>query len=71
MAALRNTHRLRLPRNADVRAQHRSFYPELVPVFMMIETDLFRRLNEKAARRQTSYGTMVREIVRQHISEYE
>ena len=62
------------PRRMELRFErvaHPSFYPELVPIFMMIETDLFRRLNEKAALRSIGYDTMLRIILREHLSDYE
>jgi hypothetical protein len=43
---------------------------DLVPIFMMIQTDLFRRLNDKAAARRTGYDTLLRTILRDHIGEY-
>jgi hypothetical protein len=43
---------------------------DLVPIFMMIETDLFQRLNDKAAARRIGYDTLLRTILRDHIGEY-
>ena len=43
---------------------------DLVPLFMMIETDLFQRLNDKATARHTGYDMLLRTILRDHISEY-
>jgi len=57
--------------SAVERVAHPSFFPELVPVFMMLETELFRKLNEKAARRNIGYDSMLRIILREHLAAYE
>jgi hypothetical protein len=46
------------------------FRRELVPVFMMIETDLFQQLNAKAAARRIGYDMLLRAILREHIGAY-
>lgn len=47
-----------------------SFSSDLVPVFMLIETDLFRHLNDKAVARRTGYDMLLRTILRDHLGEY-
>lgn len=59
------------PRVPLERVPHPSFFPELVPIFMMLESDLFRKLNEKAARRNIGYDSMLRMILREHLAAYE
>ena len=49
----------------------RSFCPELVPIFMMIETELFHAVNAKAARRNVGYDALIRTILREHLEGYE
>ena len=59
------------PASFDIDAVARpSFSRDLVPVFMLIETDLFRQLNNKAAARRTGYDILLRTILRDHIDEY-
>lgn len=53
------------------RVVHPSLYPELAPVFMMIDAELFRKLNEKAAQRRIGYDAMLRIILREHLADYE
>lgn len=53
------------------RVVHPSYHPELIPIFMMLEGALFRKLNEKAARRNIGYDAMVRLIIREHLADYE
>jgi hypothetical protein len=59
------------PASRFERASPPTLFPELVPVFMMVETDLFRKLNEKAARRNIGYDSMLRIILREHLPAYE
>jgi hypothetical protein len=43
---------------------------DLVPVFMMLDSDVYRRLSEKAAALRTGYDLLLRTILRDHIDEY-
>jgi len=43
---------------------------EFVPVFMLIESGLFERLNAKAAARRVGYDMLLRTILSEHINEY-
>lgn len=58
-------------RAAIARPQRPAFCPDLVPIFMMIETELFRVVNETAARRNVSYDGLIRMIVRERLCQYE
>ena len=60
-----------LPASFDIGGlAHPSFSRDLVPVFMLMETDLFRHLNDKAVARRTGYDMLLRTILRDHLGEY-
>jgi hypothetical protein len=46
------------------------FPRDLVPVFMMLDSEVLRRLNEKAAALRTGYDLLLRAVLRDHIDKY-